>query len=171
MQLQGSSCRKQSSCPGACTLASCGCPTPSPLTESSRPLPNSFLCRNFFTWIKASASSTEQRSSKLQCGHPKAQAEKGNGEILPAGNGDPLSARTSFQENIWRQNLLVKALLTIPVVSQFIFFEAWKQIISHFFAGSCLAIALTALLPYSLCIQKQMLFSVDLLLFVLTNLY
>lgn len=81
------------------------------------------------------------------------------------------SARTSFQENIWRQNLLVKALLTISVVSQFISFKAWKQIISHFFAGSCLAIALTALLPYSLCIQKQTLFSVDLLLFVLTNLY
>lgn len=81
MQLQGRSCRKQSSHPGACTW-------PPSLLQSSRLLPNSFPCRMFhLDQGQQIISRTEE--------HPKVWAEKGNEEILPAWNGDPLGVPES----------------------------------------------------------------------------
>lgn len=140
MQLQGRSCRKQSSHPGACTWP------PSPL-QSSRLLPNSFPCRMFhLDQGQQIISRTEE--------HPKVWAEKGNEEILSTWNGDPLGVPESAFKKTWRQNFLVKALLAIPVVSQFISFKAWNQNISHFFAGCCLAL-LCLLFFLAACVSRK----------------
>lgn len=169
MQLQGSSCRKQSSHPGACTRPPVGAPRHHHLAPE--PFVNHFSVAIFhLDQGQHIINRTEKQQTAMWppkgVGREREWAEPSSWEWWPS-----RSARTCFQENIWRQNFLVKALLTIPVVSQFIFFEAWNQNISHFFAGFCLAIALSALLPCSLCIQKQMLVSVGLLLFVLTKPY
>lgn len=85
MQLQGSSCRKQSSCPGACTLASCGCPTPSPLTVSSRPLPNSFLCRNFSLGSRPAHHQQNREAANCNVATQRHRQRKGMGRSFQLG--------------------------------------------------------------------------------------
>lgn len=137
--------------------------------ESSRALPNSFLCGNFSLASRPACHQQNREAANWN-------VAKGVGREMEWGDPSCLewwptrTATASFQEDIWRQNFLVKALLTIPLVSQFISFAAWNQNISQFFAGAVLPLLW---LPCFLaaCMQKQMLVSVDLLLFVLTNLY